>query len=515
MKVVLSLLLIVLSIIGIADASYLTYEKLSGIIPPCSPGFQCETVLTSKYAQIGPIPLSVFGLGYYLTVFFLAIANYIDFNFATTSWLKKTFLHKSSPLDILLILTTFGLLFSFYLILLMGVIIQAWCLYCLVSAITCMLIFLTTQLYSALYAEKSGYFTKRILFFFIKTKYRFILKPLFFLQDPENVHDTMTKVGKFLGQFAITRQLQQALFAYYHPSLQRRRNGITFPNPVGLSAGFDYDGDLTQILPSVGFGWHTIGTVTLKPYAGNPKPRLGRFPRSQALLVNKGLKNIGAVEIIKKLKNLAFRIPVGISIASSNKPFKNTKLQIEDIRQCFSLFEKSNIQHVYYELNISCPNTFGGEPFTTPERLETLLSALDSLKIKKPIYVKMPIDQSENETLQLLKVLEKHTVAGVIFGNLTKDKKNPAVNPEDVQEWQNKKGNLSGKPTFERSNALISLTKKHFKNRFTIIGTGGIFSPEDAQEKIKRGADLVQLITGMIYKGPQLIGTINSSLFTD
>ena len=281
---------------------------------------------------------------------------------------------------------------------------------------------------------------------------------------------------------------------------------------MGLSAGFDYNGNLTGILPSVGFGWHTIGTVTLQPYAGNQKPRLGRFPKSQALLVNKGLKNIGAVEIIKKLKNVEFKIPTGISIASTNKHFNTPKLQIADIIECFKLFEKSKVKHAYYELNISCPNTFGGEPFNTTERLEALLHALDSLKIKRPVYVKMPIDQSEKETLQLLKVIDKHKIAGVIMGNLTKDKTNPAVDPQEVEQWHNKRGNLSGKPTFERSNALIALTKKHFKNRFTIIGTGGIFTPEDAQKKIELGADLVQLITGMIYKGPQLIGSINREL---
>jgi dihydroorotate dehydrogenase len=108
--------------------------------------------------------------------------------------------------------------------------------------------------------------------------------------------------------------------------------------------------------------------------------------------------------------------------------------------------------------------------------------------------------------------MDKHKIAGVIMGNLTKDKSNPAIHPDDVAEWQTRKGNLSGKPTFDRSNALIALTKKHFKKRFTIVGTGGIFSPADAQKKIELGADLVQLITGMIYKGPQLVGSINREL---
>lgn len=512
MKLLLPLLVVILSIIGIADSSYLTYEKFAGITPPCTVGFQCGTVLTSKYAMIGPVPLSVLGLLYYLTIFMVAILHFIEFDFSKVAILKGTLLRKSSPMDLLQLITICGLLFSVYLIFLMGVVIQAWCLYCLVSAGTSALLFLVTQIYVASYTEKSGYITKTIFHSFIGFLYKWILKPLFFLNDPETVHNTMTSIGIFFGQLSLTKALNSAVFAYYDPALQVKRDGITFANPVGLSAGFDYNGELTQILPSVGFGWHSIGTITLESYAGNQPPRLGRFPKSKALLVNKGLRNNGAREVISRLKPLQFEIPVGVSIASSNKEFTDTKEQILDIIGCFTLFERSKVKHAYYELNISCPNTFGGEPFTTPKRLKVLLQALDKLKIKRPIYVKMPIDQSETETLELLNVIDKHSIAGVILGNLTKDKTNPAVHPEDAAAWKSKKGNLSGKPTFERSNRLIKLTKKHFKNRFTIVGTGGIFSAEDAQLKLKLGADLVQLITGMIYQGPQLIGSINRNL---
>ncbi len=515
MNVFMSLLLIVLSLIGIADASYLTYEKVAGVIPPCTPGFQCETVLSSPYAQIGPLPLSALGLGYYLTVFVLAVMHFLELDFKKSSFFKTSksaFIRKTSPLDLLQLITIGGLLFSFYLVFLMGVVIKAWCSYCLISAAVSTLLFITTQTYVALYSQKSGYSTKTVFHSVISFLYTTVLKPIFFLFDPELVHDTMTKLGAFFGNFSITQAINSALFAYYDPALATKRDGIVFPNPVGLSAGFDYNADLTQILPSVGFGWHTVGTVTLHSYDGNTSPMLGRFPNSKALLVNKGLKNIGAQEIIKKLTPLQFKIPVGISIGSTNAAYETDKEQITDIITCFRLFEKSKVGHSYYELNISCPNTFGGEPFTTTNRLEILLTALDKLKVTKPIYVKMPIDQSEKESLQLLAVIAKHKTAGVILGNLTKDKTNPAVATEDAKEWQKRKGNLSGKPTFERSNRLIALTKKHYKNRFTIIGTGGIFSAEDARQKIALGADLVQLITGMIYQGPQLIGSINRDL---
>jgi dihydroorotate dehydrogenase len=344
--------------------------------------------------------------------------------------------------------------------------------------------------------------------------YQKVVKPIFFCFDPEVIHHQNIDFGKLLGKSNLAQKLFTSSWAYAHPSLVKKIDGISFPNPVGLSAGFDYNGELTQILPAIGFGFHTIGTVTLHSYSGNIPPRLGRFPRSQALLVNKGLKNLGAKEIIKKLHKSPFHIPTGISIASTNMMFRSEKQQVTDIIDCFKLFEESSLKHAYYELNISCPNTFDGEPFTNPDRLEMLMKEMDNLKISRPMYIKMTIDQSEEETIALLKTLEKHNVQGIIIGNLTKDKKNSAVDPKDQIEWQKRKGNLSGKPTWERSNRLIQLARKTCKKRFTIIGTGGIFSGEDAQTKIDLGADLVQLITGMIYKGPQLIGQINHYLVT-
>lgn len=342
--------------------------------------------------------------------------------------------------------------------------------------------------------------------------YRNCLKPIFFLLNPELVHNKNVFIGKTLGKSFFAKRTIDWMWAYHSPALTRTIDKIRFSNPVGLSAGFDYNGDLTDILPSVGFGFQTIGTVTLRPYAGNPPPRLMRFPHSRALLVNKGLKNDGAKAVIKKLEKRYFEIPLGISIASTNQLFVSEQAQVEDIYECFQLFEASSLRHSYYELNISCPNTFGGEPFTSVARLKNLLQRLDQIKLSRPLYIKMPIDQSEKETLILLSVLQRHNVQGVIFGNLTKDKTNPAVHKNDLKIWQSHKGNVSGRPTWERSNNLIALTRQHFANRFTIIGTGGVFSGEDAAKKMMAGADLIQLITGMIYEGPQIIGSINHYL---
>ena len=342
--------------------------------------------------------------------------------------------------------------------------------------------------------------------------YARLFKPLVFRCDQEFVHEQMVGVGQTLGWSGAARGLISAAWSYQNPLLTKTIDDITFPNPIGLSAGFDYNGQLTQILPAVGFGFHSIGTVTLEPYGGNPKPRLGRLPQSRALIVNKGLKNDGAVAIIARLEKQHFTIPTGISIASTNKHFASEAAQIEDIIGCFQLFQQSRVQNAYFELNISCPNTFGGEPFTASQKLDRLLDKMDTLHLQKPLYLKMPIDQSENETEDLLELIHKHNVQGVIIGNLTKDKKNPAVTAEDRQKWEHTPGNLSGKPTWQRSNTLIALARRKLGPYATIIGTGGVFNACDAYTKFQLGANLVQLITGMIYEGPQMVGQINRVL---
>ncbi len=508
MKLFSSLLIIVLSLIGLADASYLTYQKAMGIIPPCLPGFQCEVVLRSPYANIGSIPLSALGLVYYAIVFTLGVLVYLEKPLPQWLGLRK---FGATSTDALKAVSVVGLVFSMYLMTLMGVIIHAWCTFCLISAATCFLLFLTTWWHVKMVRVGESYFLKGIWLNIIAWLYQTFAKPIFFLFDPETVHNSMVRVGALAGTNKLAQALLSSFLGFHTPVTKKQFAGIIFPNVVGLAAGYDYNGDLTGSLAQVGFGWQTIGTVTLEAYEGNAVPRLTRLPLSRSILVNKGLKNIGADSIIAKLSGKKFAIPVGISIASTNKGFSSDKEQIMDIVKCFYLFEQSQVQHAYYELNISCPNTHGGEPFTTAKRLETLLTVLD-LVVKRPIFVKMPIDLPDQDFLSLLAVCDKHQIAGLIMGNLAKDKKNPDVESSERAKWQSMKGNLSGKPTFKKSNRLIKIASKQYGNRFVIVGTGGIFTAEDAVEKLKAGADLVQLITGMIYEGPQLVGQINRRL---
>jgi dihydroorotate dehydrogenase len=228
-------------------------------------------------------------------------------------------------------------------------------------------------------------------------------------------------------------------------------------------------------------------------------------------MVNKGFKSRGARQIANKLNNKIFEIPTGISVGRTNSiRLKDTNQSIDDITKALNVFEESNINNAYYELNISCPNLKGKIDFYSEKKLHSLLSSIDKLNIKKPLFVKMPIHLSDRKIKELLESVSKSKAAGVIFGNLQKNRKHKDLHAEEVARY--KKGYFSGKPTFDRSNELISLTYQNYKDRLVIIGCGGVFTPEDAFEKITRGASLVQLITGLIFNGPQLVNEINFGL---
>ncbi|MDO8497706.1 MAG: quinone-dependent dihydroorotate dehydrogenase [bacterium] len=487
------LAVLALASVGLIDSIYLTYEHYSRIILPCSTSIffsDCGKVLQSSYSTVFGIPLALFGIFYYC---FLLISSL--FILAT---------NNRKGIYTLIILTTIGFVTSLYLVFLQIFIIKAICLYCMVSALISTSLFIIVQIVFSRERKMLALLKMALI-------YRYVIKKILFKIDPETVHNHTVALGEMMGKNNVVKNLLSKVCTEKNESLEQTIKGIIFTNPVGLAAGFDYEGRLTQILPSVGFGFQSIGTITNMPYKGNPSPMLGRLPKSQSLMVNKGFKNLGAATMVSSLSNLDFKIPVGISIGRTNTvALKTQKQSIEDIIQAFTAFEKSKVAHSYYELNISCPNLYGDITFYPPKNVSELLTEIDKLHLKKPVFIKMPIEKSDRETLGMLKVIADHSPAGVIFGNLQKDRKNPFLDQKEVRQFR--VGYFSGKPTFTRSNELIKLAYRHYKKRFTIIGCGGIFSGKDAYTKITLGASLVQLITGMIFQGPQLIAQINIGL---
>jgi dihydroorotate dehydrogenase len=339
----------------------------------------------------------------------------------------------------------------------------------------------------------------------IETLYKSILKPIFFIGDPEMVHDGMVKFGSILGSNILTQKALQGFFGFSNPILKQDILGIHFNNPIGLAAGFDKNADLISTLPYVGFGFMEVGSITGKACVGNPKPRLWRLKKSKGLVVYYGLKNDGCEVLSKKIASIPHNIPVGISVAMTNcKDNLNTRNAVGDYAKAFRLL--ANIG-AYTTVNISCPNTEGGQPFMAPHKIDYLFDILDQIPTSKPIFVKMSPDYGFEYVDEVLDVLKKHRVHGIIATNLTKNRDNSKI----IDEIPNV-GGVSGKPVQDLSDKLVEHIYKREGNKFVIVGCGGVFNAEDAYKKIRKGASLIQMITGMIFEGPQVISQINKDL---
>lgn len=286
-------------------------------------------------------------------------------------------------------------------------------------------------------------------------------------------------------------------------------HGISFENPIGLAAGYDYNAELGAILGDIGFGFETVGTITRHPYKGNPPPRLGRLLKSKSLMVYKGFKNPGIQQILEKTRT--YSIPVGISIGSTNTDaIRSQEDAIQDIVTAFNIAEQQKNPFAYYELNISCPNLMHAIEFYSPTHLRNLLAHITKQRLTKPLFIKLPIDRSDKDMRDMLDVIVSFPVQGICIGNLQKNRHHPSLVQKEVAKFQ--KGNFSGKPCAQRSDELIRLAYTHVGKKLTIVGCGGVFSGHDAYKKIRLGASLIQLITGLIFVGPQLVAHINNDL---
>ncbi|RUM83709.1 MAG: quinone-dependent dihydroorotate dehydrogenase [Candidatus Thioglobus sp.] len=340
--------------------------------------------------------------------------------------------------------------------------------------------------------------------------YRWIARPLIFLWEAETAHNKLKKFGLLFSSKFLGRRLLKALFYYQHPSLNTTVDGIKYDNPIGLSAGFDKDGELTDAYPLIGFGFAELGSFTGDVCPGNPGVgrRLFRLVKSKSILVWYGLNNQGAEAIAKRLKGKKFKIPIGISAAKTNNAASfDLQNSIDDYLKTVNEFKE--IGH-YYTVNISCPNTQDGEPFVDQKNLDVLLNALDKVKQEsKPVYIKMAADLEIDEINIIVDACLKHKIDGLVLTNLTK----PSMSDEYLKEELTfDKGALSGLPVQRISTEVVRHVYQRTRGKITIIGVGGVFSADDAYEKITSGANLIELITSMIFEGPQVVGEINRGL---
>lgn len=334
--------------------------------------------------------------------------------------------------------------------------------------------------------------------------YKSILRPILFKSDPEEIHHFTFSSVRRLFKVPGSKNLIKQLYQVNDRRLEREVFGLKFKNPVGLAAGFDKDAKLYKELSHFGFGFIEIGTVTPKPQPGNPKKRLFRLKEDQAIINRMGFNNGGVAEAVVRLQKNK-NVLIGGNIGK-NKVTPNDEA-VNDYILCFNaLFNVVD----YFVVNVSSPNTPGLRELQDKEPLTKLLATLQDLNVKKekrkPILLKIAPDLTDDQLLDIIDIVATTKIDGVIATNTTISREGlTSENKEEI-------GGLSGKPLTKRSTEVIRFLSEKSNKAFPIIGVGGIHSAKDALEKLEAGASLIQLYTGFIYEGPQLIKDINKEL---
>ncbi len=331
-----------------------------------------------------------------------------------------------------------------------------------------------------------------------------LARPLLFRLDPETAHDLT------LGSLAKIQRLGLLPAKHYSSAKPIRVMGLDFPNPVGLAAGLDKNGDYIDALATMGFGCIEIGTVTPRPQPGNPKPRMFRLSEQEAIINRMGFNNDGVEQLIENVKQSRFRGILGINIG------KNAETPIgraaDDYLACLA---KVYPHASYVTVNISSPNTKNLRQLQQENEFDALLSSLKREQQRLhsrhgkyvPLVVKIAPDLSEADIDMIADRLLRHQIDGVIATNTTLSRAGVEQSPHAREA-----GGLSGKPLRRASTAVVRRLARQLNGRIPIIGVGGITSAEAAREKLDAGASLVQVYSGLIYRGPELVGDILAGL---
>ncbi|MGQ0541357.1 MAG: quinone-dependent dihydroorotate dehydrogenase [Blastocatellia bacterium] len=332
-----------------------------------------------------------------------------------------------------------------------------------------------------------------------------LIRPALFGLSPETAHEIGIRslhigLGTEAAQQIASKLFTGKLFGSIN------RFGLDFTNPLGIAAGFDKNGVVVNQLASLGFGFVEVGTVTYKPQRGNDKPRLFRLNEDQALINRLGFNNHGAEVIAQRLAKIKKRCIVGVNIG------KNKDVPNEDaVENYLASFDLVHPHADYIAVNISSPNTPNLRELQQADNLDNLLSALQNRNRElksKPILVKIAPDLNEVEIESIVDVCLRLKIDGIIATNTTTSREGLKTKNLDKLGA----GGLSGKPLKERSNAVISMIYRYSNGKLPIVGIGGIFTANDAFEKVVAGASMLQAYTGFIYIGPSFAREINEGL---
>ncbi len=337
--------------------------------------------------------------------------------------------------------------------------------------------------------------------------YKSIIRPLLYTMDPEKAHYFATTWLERFHNLGLLNSPLAPSFKVEDKKLERKLFGLTFPNPVGLAAGFDKDAKWIDSLAELGFGFIEIGTVTPVGQPGNPKPRLFRLVEDEALINRMGFNNDGVDAAVERIKKSNHRVPIGGNIGK-NKVTPNDKA-LDDYR---ITFEKLYDHVDYFAVNVSSPNTPGLRELQGKDVLKRIFETLFEYRSKqsksKSVLLKIAPDLSEDQLSDIVSLVGEINIDGLIATNTTLDRSN-LKSPKSLAEQA---GGLSGVPVLTKSTDVIKFIHRESNGSIPIIGVGGIHNPEDALEKLDAGASLVQLYTGFIYEGPWLIKNINKRL---
>ena len=339
--------------------------------------------------------------------------------------------------------------------------------------------------------------------------YRFIVRPILFLFDPEKIHHFTFFLIKILCKVPLVPLLFKSLYRIEDKRLERTLFGITFKNPVGLAAGFDKNAVLYNELANFGFGFIEIGTTTPKGQVGNPKKRLFRLKSDHGIINRMGFNNDGIEAVIKNLKKNKGQVVIGGNIG------KNTTTSPENYTEDYCEVFKSLHPYVdYFVLNVSCPNVGSHAKLNDKDYLVELITACKEVnfqeKSQKPILLKIAPDLNTIQLDEIIELVNETNIDGVIASNTSTSREGLKASEEQLAKIG--PGGLSGQPVKNKSTEVIQYLADTSHKSFPIIGVGGIHSEKDALEKIKAGADLVQVYTGFIYEGPSLIKRINKAI---
>lgn len=335
--------------------------------------------------------------------------------------------------------------------------------------------------------------------------YQNLLRPIFFRFDAERAHHIVTA----LLRLPLVARLLGWIYRFDHPALVREVFGLRFPNPVGLAAGFDKDAAVYREMGRLGFGFVEIGTLTPRPQPGNDRPRLFRLPADRALINRMGFNNGGVAAAVPRLRNRPAGLIVGGNIG------KNKVTPNADAAADYEAAFDALYPHVdYFVVNVSSPNTPNLRDLQEREPLTALLRGLQARNIAtgrpRPILLKIAPDLTDGQLDDIVAIVGDTGIAGVIATNTTISRDGLRTEPERVAAIG--AGGLSGAPLRGRATAVIAYLHRKSDGAFPIIAVGGIDSPDDALEKLRAGASLVQLYTGFVYGGPGLIRDIKRAI---